>query len=135
MLTSGSAAETEAAGARLAENLQVGDVVALVGELGAGKTQFVKGIARGLGVADTVTSPTFTLIHEYRGGRLSLYHFDFYRLDQAGALTTIGFDEYLSGDGVCVIEWADKFASVIPAQAHWVRLRIISPEVRAIDCS
>ena len=132
MFISKSAAKTEEAGARLAPELRAGDVLALKGDLGAGKTQFVKGIARELGSSDVVTSPTFTLVHEYPGGRLPLYHFDFYRLENLEALRTIDFDEYIFGKGVSVIEWADKFPGALPSSAQWIRFDIISPDVRAI---
>jgi tRNA threonylcarbamoyladenosine biosynthesis protein TsaE len=132
MFISNSAAETEETGVRLAHELGAGDILALVGDLGSGKTQLVKGIARGLGNADAVTSPTFTLVHEYSGGRLPLYHFDFYRLENIEGLRTIGFDEYIFGDGVCVIEWADEFPGAIPPQARWITLSIASDNVRHI---
>lgn len=99
-----------------------GDIFALVGELGAGKTHFVKGMAEGVGCRAAVTSPTFTLLHEYEGGRLPLYHFDFYRLDHADAAVKLGLDEYLEGDGICVIEWADRFPELLPARAVWIDL-------------
>ncbi len=130
MFISNSAAETEEAGASVARELNPGDVLAITGELGAGKTQFVKGVARGLGSAAAVTSPTFTLVHEYSGGRLPLYHFDLYRLENAQALRAIGFDEYVFGNGVSVIEWADKFPAVIPPRSRWIRLQIASGKVR-----
>lgn len=133
MFTSTSAVETEEIGAQLARDLHAGDVLALVGDLGSGKTQFVKGLTRGLGSEATVTSPAFTLIHEYDGGRLPLYHFDLYRLDRADALGAIGFDEYLFGDGVSVIEWADRFAEAIPSSARWIRIEISSANVRQIE--
>ncbi len=132
MFTSNSVAETEEAGKQFALELCAGDVLALVGDLGSGKTHFVKGIARGLGAKDAVTSPTFTLVHEYLDGRLPVYHFDFYRLATADALRTIGFDEYVFGDGVSVIEWADKFRDAIPPQARWITLRVVSDSVRHI---
>ncbi|MDQ2867089.1 MAG: tRNA (adenosine(37)-N6)-threonylcarbamoyltransferase complex ATPase subunit type 1 TsaE [Verrucomicrobiota bacterium] len=135
MITSNSASETEWVGAQLAPGLRAGDVFALAGDLGAGKTQFVKGIARGLGSVQPVTSPTFTLVHEYVDGRLPLYHFDFYRLDDVAALRALGFEEYLAGDGVCVIEWADKFPGAIPKHARWIRFQIVSADVRALDLS
>ncbi len=94
--------------------------MALRGDLSAGKTHFVKGIAAGLGIQMEATSPTFSLAHEYRGGRLPLYHMDFYRLDTAEQVLGIGFDEYLSSGGVTVIEWADKFPELIPASALWI---------------
>ena len=114
-------AETFALGRVAAARCVAGDVVALCGELGAGKTQFVKGLAAGLGVAAEVTSPTFTLIHEYAGGGLPVYHFDFYRLETAAEALALGLDEYLDGPGVCVIEWADKFPDLLPAGTRWLR--------------
>ena len=131
MFTSASVAETEAAGARVAQEVRAGEVLALTGDLGTGKTQFVKGFARGSPAP--VTSPTFTLLHEYLGGRLSIYHFDFYRLENLTALKTIGFDEYIFGDGVSIIEWADRFPSAIPAGARWIRFHMISPHERTIE--
>src|SRR5256885_12965607 len=104
MFISVNAAETKAVGERLAEKIQTGDVVALVGDLGAGKTQFVKGLAKGLGSTAVVTSPTFTLVHEYQGSRLPIYHFDFYRIESLAALRAIGFDEIGFCDGGSVVE-------------------------------
>ena len=135
MFISASAAETEAAGTRLAEKIQGGDVLALVGDLGAGKTQFVKGLAKGLGSKDVVTSPTFTLLHEYQGDRLPIYHFDFYRIESLAALRAIGFDELVFGGGVTVIEWAYRFAEAIPSPARWIRFEIVSGDQRRIDLS
>jgi tRNA threonylcarbamoyladenosine biosynthesis protein TsaE len=132
MFISVSASETKAAGARLAEKIQAGDVLALVGDLGAGKTQFVKGLAKGLGSTAVVTSPTFTLVHEYQGNRLPIYHFDFYRIESLAALWTIGFDEIVFGDGVSVIEWADRFVDAIPPRARWIKFEIVSDDQRRI---
>ncbi len=120
-IISHSAEETAAAGRALAATLRRGDVFALCGELGAGKTHFVKGIAAGLAANAAVTSPTFTLIHEYIGGRLPIYHFDFYRLEDEDEALKIGLDEYLDADGVCVIEWADKFPALLPPHTRWLR--------------
>lgn len=133
MFISASVAETRAAGAEAARTSKPGDVIALAGDLGTGKTQFVKGFARGLGCASLVTSPTFTLLHEYGGGRLPIYHFDFYRLENAEALKTIGFEDYVSGCGVSVIEWADRFPSAIPEGARWIRFRFFSADIRGIE--
>jgi tRNA threonylcarbamoyladenosine biosynthesis protein TsaE len=133
MFISNSAAKTEEAGARLARNLRAGDIIALAGDLGSGKTQLVKGIARGLGSGSAVTSPTFTLVHEYSDGRLPLYHFDFYRLENVNDLRALGFDEYVFGDGVTVIEWADKFPNAIPPRARWIKIDIVSPRARHIN--
>jgi tRNA threonylcarbamoyladenosine biosynthesis protein TsaE len=132
MFTSQSIAETEEAGARIAHELKPGDVLALRGELGAGKTHFIKGIARGLGCGESVTSPTFTLVHEYSRGRLPVYHFDFYRLDNVGALREVGFEEYISGNGVSVIEWADKFPEALPPHTRWIDFAILSESARTI---
>jgi tRNA threonylcarbamoyladenosine biosynthesis protein TsaE len=132
MFISVSAAETKAIGARLAEKIQAGDVLALVGDLGAGKTQFVKGLGEGLGSTEVVTSPTFTLVHEYQGNRLRIYHLDFYRIESLAALRAIGFDEIIFGDGVSVIEWADRFADAIPPRARWINFEIVSDDQRRI---
>jgi tRNA threonylcarbamoyladenosine biosynthesis protein TsaE len=104
-----------------AAGLKAGDVIALNGDLGAGKTHFVKGLAAGLGAASAVTSPTFTLIHEYLGGRLPLFHFDLYRLDTADDLLRIGLDDYLDAGGVLAIEWAEKFPALLPPHTRWLR--------------
>jgi len=106
--------QTRSIGAELARKAPAGTVMSLIGDLGAGKTEFVKGVALGLEVQEPVTSPTFTLIHEYRGGRLPLFHFDFYRLRLEKELDEIGFDEYLTAGGLCAIEWGDKFARRLP---------------------
>lgn len=116
-----NAEATIAFGREFATKLTAGDVLALCGDLGAGKTHFVKGLAAGLGVSAEATSPTFTLIHEYTGGRLPLFHFDLYRLETEDELLRIGFDDYLDGGGVLAIEWADKFPALMPAYARWLR--------------
>ena len=132
MFISDSPARTAAAGAECARTATVGDVFALTGDLGAGKTQFVKGFVAAIGADAEVTSPTFTLIHEYSGGRLPVYHFDFYRLETADEVARLGLDEYLFGDGVCVIEWADRFADLLPSHARWISLQVESESERAI---
>lgn len=119
-----SAEETRAVAAEFAAGLAPGSLVALTGDLGSGKTEFVKGLAAGLGSPAQVTSPTFTLIHEYRGGRLPLFHMDFYRLTSGRELELIGFDDYLAEPGVCAIEWANRFPELIPADAIWVDISI-----------
>ena len=101
-------AETEALGARLAAVLTPGTVVAYRGGLGMGKTAFTRGLARGLGYAGRVTSPTFTIVNEYEGGRLPLFHFDMYRLDSADDLFDIGWEDYLARGGVCAVEWSEN---------------------------
>ena len=133
MIISHSPTETLEFGRQLAAELQPGAVLALTGELGAGKTCLVKGIARGLGVEQEVTSPTFTLIHEYRGGRLPLYHVDLYRLDSIEQAVGIGIEEYLPGDGVTVIEWAEKIESLLPPATKWLRLSLVNDTSRRIE--
>ena len=108
------------------------DVIALVGELGAGKTHFVKGLAAGAGYTGDVTSPTFTLIHEYLGGRLPVYHFDFYRLEHEDEAVRLDLESYLDGDGICVIEWPDKFPALLPPRTRWFDLRILEDDKREI---
>ena len=133
MTISHSAEETIAFGRQLAGSLRAGDVLALTGDLGAGKTCLVKGLATGLGITHAVTSPTFTLIHEYRGGRLPLAHIDLYRLATAGEAVNIGIEEYLSGAGVTVIEWAERIESLLPAQTKRMRLTALDETTRQIE--
>ena len=109
--------DTEAFGLALADELKAGDVVALIGDLGTGKTTLTGYIAKGLGIKENVTSPTFTIVSEYHSGRLSLYHFDVYRLESSEELYEIGAEEYFYAGGVCVIEWADRIADVLPDDA------------------
>lgn len=118
-----SPAETEALGARLAEALDAGRVVAFTGDLGAGKTAFVSGMARALGVEERVTSPTFTIVNEYEGGRLPLFHFDMYRLGDADELFHIGWEDYLSRGGVCAVEWSERAEAALPRETVWVSIR------------
>ena len=110
---SNSAQETEALGERLAAVLRPGDVVAYTGDLGAGKTAFTRGLARGLGVPDRVTSPTFTIVNEYEGGRLPLFHFDLYRMESPEELFDIGWEDYLARGGVCAVEWSENVADAL----------------------
>lgn len=125
--------QTSDIGRRVARELKAGDVLALAGDLGAGKTHFVKGLAEGLGVASDVTSPTFTLIHEYPGERLPLFHIDLYRLETDDEVLNIGLDDYLNSDGVTAIEWADKFPALMPAGVRWVRIRPLEGDTREIS--
>ena len=118
-----SPAETEALGAALAEELEPGAVVAFTGDLGAGKTAFVRGLARGLGIGERVTSPTFTIVNEYEGGRLPLFHFDMYRLDSADELFDIGWEDYLARGGVCAVEWSEKVSEALEPGAIRVDIR------------
>lgn len=116
-----------------ARNLQPNDVIALLGGLGTGKTHFVKGLLRGVGSAEDATSPTFILIHEYRSGRLPVFHFDFYRLTQPNELEEIAFDEYLEDGGVTVIEWADRFPEVLPERTRWLHFEVLDESRRLIS--
>ena len=115
-------AETEAIGARLAAALSPGAVVAYEGGLGMGKTAFTRGLAAGLGYKGRVTSPTFTIVNEYEGGRLPLFHFDMYRLNSADDLFDIGWEDYLARGGVCAVEWSENVADALPENT--VRVRI-----------
>jgi tRNA threonylcarbamoyladenosine biosynthesis protein TsaE len=123
--------ETRAFGRELGLSLENSEI-GLFGDLGAGKTEFVKGLAEGLGSTDPVTSPTFTLVHEYRSGRLPLFHMDFYRLKTDQELDEIGFDDYLNQPGICAIEWADRFPDRLPRDAIRVEIQIGSGNERVI---
>ena len=125
-------AESEAIGRQLAGEIGVGSVLALKGDLGSGKTMLVKGLVAGLGSRADVTSPTFTIVHEYRGGRLPVYHFDFFRLENRESVARLGLDDYFFGDGISVIEWADRFPELIPQQARWILFETKSENQRAI---
>jgi tRNA threonylcarbamoyladenosine biosynthesis protein TsaE len=119
-------------GQQLAEEIGIGSILALRGDLGSGKTVFVKGLVAGLGSRAAVTSPTFTILHEYRGGRLPVYHFDFFRLENRESIVRLGLDDYFFGDGVSVIEWGDRFPELIPQRARWILFEIKSANERAI---
>ena len=114
--------ETEALGARLAAVLPPGSVVAYLGGLGMGKTAFTRGLASGLGYAGRVTSPTFTLVNEYEGGRLPLFHFDMYRLADSEALFDIGWEDYLDRGGVCAVEWSELVEDALPPDTIYVTM-------------
>ena len=126
-----SADETERVGERLGRRLVPGDVVTLSGELGAGKTCFIRGLARGLGVTLGVSSPTFVIVNQYTG-RMPVFHIDAYRTESLTELLDIGFDEYVSGDGVTVIEWSDKLEPLLPPGAIRVRISGLGDEPRTI---
>jgi tRNA threonylcarbamoyladenosine biosynthesis protein TsaE len=117
---------------QLAEDLDAGSVLALKGELGSGKTIFTKGLVTGLGSSAAATSPTFTIVHEYQGGRLPIYHFDFFRLENRESADRLGLDDYFFSDGVCVIEWADRFPDLVPAHARWIFFDVKSERQRII---
>ncbi len=110
---SGSEAQTEAIGAQLAQGLTPGTVIAFTGDLGAGKTAFTRGLAQGLGIDQRVTSPTFTIVNEYEGGRLPLFHFDMYRLESSDELFDIGWEDYLARGGICAVEWSEKVSDAL----------------------
>jgi len=131
---SASPEETCRLGAAIGRHARAGDVIALVGELGSGKTVLVQGLARGLGVdpATYVSSPTFTIMHRYLG-RLPLYHIDLYRIETPEALATLGLDDYLEGDGVASVEWAEHGWGLLPKERLTVRLRRTGSEARAIE--
>ena len=112
--------ETEAVGARLGSALSPGSVVAYFGGLGMGKTAFTRGLAAGLGYQGRVTSPTFTIVNEYEGGRLPLFHFDMYRLGSSDELFDIGWEDYLTRGGVCAVEWSERVDDAMPADTLWV---------------
>ena len=109
-----------------------GSVLALKGDLGSGKTLFTQGLVAGLKSDDAVTSPTFTIVHEYQGGRLPIYHFDFFRLENRQSAERLGLEDYFFSDGVSVIEWADRFPDLIPEQAGWISFEIKSEAQRII---
>ena len=134
ILISHSPAETEAVGEKFGRRAHGGLVIALSGELGAGKTQFVKGLARGLEVSGRVHSPTFTLVNEYSGGRLKLCHLDLYRLETRAQILSAGIEEYLQPAGVSVIEWAERIYDLRFTVRDWkqVRIEIMSGTERRI---
>lgn len=132
-ITSLNVEETQRIAAALAEVVIPGTVIALEGDLGAGKTHFTQGLARGLGVGEAVTSPTFNVMSVYDQGRLPLYHFDLYRLEDALELEDIAFYDYVEADGVSCIEWAAKFPEEIPAQALWISITTREDNVRSIE--
>ena len=115
--------ETEALGRRLGEKLTPGSLVAYTGDLGAGKTAFTRGLARGLGVTERVTSPTFNIVNEYEGGRLPLFHFDLYRLGGEEELFDIGWEDYLTRGGVCAVEWSENAEGALEKPCIRVEIR------------
>ena len=127
-----SADQTRRMGARLGHLFSGGEVVCLTGDLGTGKTCLVQGIGQGLGFHDRITSPTFTLVNEYQGGRIVLYHVDLYRIVDAKTALTFGLDEYLYGDGVCAIEWAERVEEIWPKEHLSINLRHIDEMKRGL---
>lgn len=114
--------ETRELGRKVAQSLAAGDVIALAGDLGAGKTALTKAIAEGLGVKEMITSPTFTLVQEYYDGRLPLYHFDVYRIGEPEEMYELGYEEYFFGQGICVVEWADLILDLIPEGSLFIQM-------------
>ena len=115
--------ETELLGTRLAKTLTSGAVIAFTGDLGAGKTAFTRGLARGLGIEDRITSPTFTIVNEYEGGRLPLFHFDMYRLNSSEELFYIGWEDYMVRGGVCAVEWSENVSDTLGKDSILVEIR------------
>ena len=133
MAVTKSAAETRELGKRLAEHLRAGDVILLEGELGAGKSELARGIAKGLGVTETVTSPSFTILNVYESGRVPLYHFDWYRLESAEELYELGMDEYLGGDGIALVEWPGKCPEAVPDNHLLIRIETADGDTRRLE--
>jgi tRNA threonylcarbamoyladenosine biosynthesis protein TsaE len=131
-MLSNSAGQTRNIGMKLGKSAAAGDVVLLVGPLGAGKTCLTQGIARGMGIHEYTASPSFVLVREYQG-KLPLYHIDLYRLDKIEEVTQLGLDDYLYGNGVCVVEWADKGLSVLPEGHLLIEMQIVSPLKRRLS--
>ena len=130
-IVSHSSDETHALGVRLGQYAQPGDILLLIGELGAGKTTLTQGIAQGLGIAERPRSPTFVMATEYHG-RLPLYHLDLYRIDHVAELDQLGLEEYLSQDGVTVVEWADRAPQAFPAACLRISLESIDEDTRRV---
>lgn len=133
-LISHSERQTKRLGARLGRLLRGGEVICLEGELGVGKTRFIQGVGQGMGITEPITSPTFIMVNEYRAAEkpLTLYHIDLYRIEKLEETYTFGLEEYLYGEGVCLIEWAEKVKMLLPPERLWVRMRYLSESKRAI---
>lgn len=128
--------ETRQFGLDLAENLKAGDVIALIVNLGTGKTALTRYVAEGLGIHERISSPTFTIVKEYDSGRLPLYHFDVYRIADPEEMFNIGADEYFFGQGVCVVEWADMIEELLPENTKYIYLEYgQNPEERIYKCT
>lgn len=120
--------DTRALALMTAKEAKKGDIICLDGDLGAGKTVFAKGFAEGLGIKEPVTSPTFNILKEYQGGRLPLFHFDVYRIEDPDEMYAIGFEDYFYGDGVCLVEWSELISELIPENAIHVQIRRVPEE-------
>ena len=132
MIVTHSAEETRALGAKLAAQLQRGDVVLLRGDLGAGKSEFARGVARGLGVTGPVPSPSFTILNVYDEGRIPLYHFDWYRIHDPDEIGEMGFEEQIGGDGIALIEWSEQAPEYVPDRALEIRIHTVDENTREI---
>ena len=131
LFISRSTQATQAIGSKLGEIIKPGDVILIIGELGAGKTCFVQGLARGLGVEENISSPSFVLLRQYNG-RLPLYHVDLYRLEKLPEIADLGLDDYFYSEGVSVIEWANRALELLPAEHLLIELKIVSARQRRI---
>ena len=131
-MTTHSAEETRRLGERLAGVLRPGDTVLLTGDLGAGKSELARGVARGLGVTETVTSPSFTILNVYESGRVPFYHFDWYRLESEDELYELGMDEYLGGDGIALVEWPGRCPDAVPENCLVIRIEAEGENTRRI---
>ncbi|MCL2199127.1 MAG: tRNA (adenosine(37)-N6)-threonylcarbamoyltransferase complex ATPase subunit type 1 TsaE [Defluviitaleaceae bacterium] len=127
-----SAEETAEIANKFGQNAKKGDIFCLSGTLGAGKTVFAQGFAKGLGYSGRVTSPTFTLVNEYENARLPLYHFDLYRLEDKNDLESIGYEEYFFGNGVCLIEWPERAEGFLPPNFYSVKIIYLNENAREI---
>lgn len=126
--------DTREFGLKLGKEARSGTVIAMIGDLGTGKTTLTKAIAEGLGVKDIITSPTFNIVKEYDSGRLPLYHFDVYRIGDVEEMFEIGYEEYFFGEGICVVEWADIIEELIPEDAVVIKIQYgASPEERIYE--
>ena len=133
MVTTKSAAETRELGKQLAVQLKAGDVILLEGDLGAGKSEFARGVAKGLGVTETVTSPSFTILNVYESGKLPLYHFDWYRLERSEELYELGMDEYLGGNGIALVEWPAQCPDAVPEKCLRIKISATGENSRRIE--
>ena len=135
MIVTHSAEETRKLGARLAEHLRPGDVVLLQGDLGAGKSEFARGVARGLGISGPVPSPSFTILNVYDEGRLPMYHFDWYRIHDPDEIGEMGFEEQLHGDGAALIEWSERAPEYLPERVLEISIHTVDENTREITFS
>lgn len=131
-MRSHTAEETRQIGIRLSQHLKAGDVVLLEGDLGAGKSELARGVARGLGITGPVPSPSFTILNAYDEGRIPLYHFDWYRIEDPGEIYEMGMDEMLGGDGIALIEWSERASECLPDRRLSIRIQAVDENAREI---